>query len=400
MTQRLVTFFEILVIVVAILFVLYWGGVFNPAPAPGPVPTSNSAETSTPSITAIPLILGDLPSPTPVRTHFPTQTYTPAPPTPTFPAHTNPSGLIAFDSTREGNSEVYVINADGSGQTNLTHNAADDAWPSWSPNGKQIAFFSSRSGWEELYVMEADGSNVRQISHLAQTNWVYQEPIRWSPDGQQILMMAYRLWISHTYSHPRLELVQTDGSGTRVVFQEETSYIWGVSWLPVSQDVLLGVADDTTGTCEIRRFSRVIIQYQPQVSFCRTFTPSPDGKQFAVNIGNVNVYNLGDPTPNKLNGTQNADGPLFWSPNGQYIVYSTVSGPYYRAVYTDGSGAIPFAVLFNRNDLSWAPDSQWLTYESIEPDGGHYISIINLFDDAHPILLTNSGNDYAPVWQP
>jgi Tol biopolymer transport system component len=41
------------------------------------------------------------------------------------------NGKIAFVSRRDGNFEVYVMNADGSGQTNLTNNAADDREPAW-----------------------------------------------------------------------------------------------------------------------------------------------------------------------------------------------------------------------------------------------------------------------------
>ena len=50
------------------------------------------------------------------------------------------NGKIAFGSTRDGNHEIYVMNTDGSDQTNLTNNAGIDSDPSWSPNGSQIAF--------------------------------------------------------------------------------------------------------------------------------------------------------------------------------------------------------------------------------------------------------------------
>jgi Tol biopolymer transport system component len=50
------------------------------------------------------------------------------------------NGKIAFQTFRDGNAEVYVMNADGSGQTNLSNNPADDTVPDWSPNGAKLAF--------------------------------------------------------------------------------------------------------------------------------------------------------------------------------------------------------------------------------------------------------------------
>ena len=50
------------------------------------------------------------------------------------------------------------MNADGSAQTRLTNNAAFDGAPAWSPDGTKIAFASNRDGDTQIYVMNADGS--------------------------------------------------------------------------------------------------------------------------------------------------------------------------------------------------------------------------------------------------
>jgi len=100
----------------------------------------------------------------------------------------SPDGTkIAFTSNRDSQSinEVYVMNADGSGQTNLTNNAASDSSAGWSPDGTQIAFTSDRDGNSELYVMNADGSGQTRLT----TNPDPDFDPTWSPDGTKILFL-------------------------------------------------------------------------------------------------------------------------------------------------------------------------------------------------------------------
>ena len=71
---------------------------------------------------------------------------------------------IAFNSERDGNSEIYVMRADGSMQTRLTQNDVYDERPDWSPDGQQILFSRGQVGGTALWVMSLNGRDAKQIS--------------------------------------------------------------------------------------------------------------------------------------------------------------------------------------------------------------------------------------------
>jgi len=74
---------------------------------------------------------------------------------------------IVFSSTRDGGQlHIFVMNADGSGVTQLTSGGFVDDDPVWSPDGKRIAFHSTRDGGDEdIFVMNADGSGVIPLTN-------------------------------------------------------------------------------------------------------------------------------------------------------------------------------------------------------------------------------------------
>jgi Tol biopolymer transport system component len=80
----------------------------------------------------------------------------------THPAWSPDGAKIAFTGSPDVNSDVYVMDADGTNRVNLTRHPATDWEPAWSPDGTRIAFATDRDGNREVYVMNADGSKPGQ----------------------------------------------------------------------------------------------------------------------------------------------------------------------------------------------------------------------------------------------
>ncbi len=97
------------------------------------------------------------------------------------------AGEIAFQGSRAGNWDIYLLDLQTGITHNLTNSPADDYAPVWSPDGSQIAFVSDRDGDQqsELYVINADGGDLRRVTP---GSGVYRDPF-WSPDGQSLVIM-------------------------------------------------------------------------------------------------------------------------------------------------------------------------------------------------------------------
>lgn len=91
---------------------------------------------------------------------------------------------IAFMSDRDGDWELYAVNADGSDLQQLTENSVHDGLPTWSPDGEAIAFVSDQGGRWAIWAISPDGSNRRKLFDIGgdglSSDWLH-ERISWGP---------------------------------------------------------------------------------------------------------------------------------------------------------------------------------------------------------------------------
>jgi Tol biopolymer transport system component len=154
----------------------------------------------------------------------------------TAEAVVSPDGRrVVFTSLKDGDLDIYTMNVDGSDVRRLTTTPGYDGGPWWSPDGTKIAYRAwhpvdsaltsyrdllaqrlVRPNRMELWVMNADGSDQRQITHLGGANFGPS----WTADGR-------RLIFSSNYKQPRsgnfdLYLVNPDGTGLEQVTTDQT----------------------------------------------------------------------------------------------------------------------------------------------------------------------------------
>ena len=307
-------------------------------------------------------------------------------------AAANGTGKILFVSERDGNAEIYVMNADGSSESRLTDNPAEDRDPSWSPDGTQIVFASDRDGDFELYTMSASGGEVTQLTDTEDDEaW----PV-WSPDAERIAFVR----------------------GT-----VDDGWYRGDSIYVLMDDPRLYVVDLNTGE-ETRFGSSIQSLYAP--------TWSPDGTRLAyheiretvlgggwgsVTLLNLKVVEIATGKVETIAQSASTNQRIFfyshpaWSPDGELIsleyaeanrsrpakITSTVS-----TIEPDGGSRETVARGDTDNVLtepSWSPDGAWIAYTKTTMYGvPSDIYAVPVDGSGPPIQLTTTGLDYAPAW--
>jgi TolB protein len=154
----------------------------------------------------------------------------------------SPDGrTIVFHSTRDGNYELYTMNADGTNQTRITNNPAQDSLPAWSPDGAKIAFVSSRDGDAEIYTVNPDGTNPARLTVSPGED---SQP-SWSPDGRQITF--------HSTRTGRIDIYRMNADGghpTRLTFTPDDSEYFPV-WSPDGTRIAYNGTDPLSGDTDV-----------------------------------------------------------------------------------------------------------------------------------------------------
>lgn len=216
---------------------------------------------------------------------------------------------IVFQSDRDGDFDIYVMNIDGSGQTNLTNNADFDIQPTMNADGSKIAFNSSRDGLGAIFVMNSDGTNPTNLTAAYQTN--HSDPA-FSFDGGKIAFRSdrdgdYEIYSMNADGTNPIRLTFTPGvideqptfspDGTKIVYnapQDDTSEIWLMN------------AD---GTNPIPLTNNTVLERHPSFN--------PDGTRIAFTSardGNNEIYvmNADGTNPQRLTNAMGSDFGAMW----------------------------------------------------------------------------------------
>jgi Tol biopolymer transport system component len=288
----------------------------------------------------------------------------------TQPSHAPGSGhsQIAFASrTNWGNSEICIMNVDGSGSYAVTKNGRNNSIQAWSPDNRQL-LVESGSGWDTgVYLMNVDGSNEIRVS---QTKRAIGGD--WSPDGKRIVYTAIDgLYPAH--------IVNADGTN-----DVELPTLEGNSrprWSPDGRKLLFWSARGGQGvqiyTVDINGTNLLQLTTHGENLDPRW---SPDGSKI-IFVSDRDY--LPPPTPTSAMAALITGTPL----QGIYQIY---------VMDADGSNIKKLTRSGDNFRPSCSADGTKIAFERVVGDN-HQIYIMDA-DGSHMIQLTHIGYNYGPVW--
>lgn len=277
-----------------------------------------------------------------------------------------PSGQerIVFHSDRTEDRQIFIMNPDGTGVTNLTPNTSLNINPVISPDGSTILFSSGRNGGFQLFTMDIDGSNVKQITDFDDPATL-REP-SYSPDGSRIAFNAY----ADGSAARDIYVIDSDGTNLKRLTDNGTTIDLNQVWSPNGDRIAFTSGRD--GDAEI-------------------YTMKPDGSDVK-----------------QLTHNDYADATPAWSPDGTKIAYASSPGEY-ADIYTmnaDGTGKTQVTDAPETDEFpSWSPDGSEIVFETLREEG--YVSELykkNADGSGSATKLTADtdlspyGSDSDPFW--
>jgi len=264
------------------------------------------------------------------------------------------SSQLAFRTNRDGNWEIYLMDSDGSSETNLTKNPADDQFPAWSPDGQQIAFDSNRQKKDnDIFIMNADGSDVRNLTNRREKDTVPT----WSPNGTQIAFVSARKGNWEVFK-------MSINGGDAVNLTENSAEDFTPAWSPDGTRILFHSNRD--GNFEI----------------------------YVMNADGTNVQRL---TYNDAD-----DFAPAWSPDGQHVTFQSNRDGDIEIYTMNADGNNVVQLTDNKADDTnpdWSPDGTQIAFAS-NRDGNFEVYIMNADGSNQQRITNNPANDSSPTWRP
>ena len=266
-------------------------------------------------------------------------------------------GITAFYSERDDDSEIYIMNGDGSGETKLTNNTFQDLAPDLSPDGSQIVFISNRDGNSDIYKINRDGSNIIRLANTAAEDaYPY-----FSPDGLKII------YCSKQGGNWEVYLMNSDGTDQTRITNNSVNDEWA-HLSPDMNTIVYSVGD------------------------------FPDYNIYTMNIDGSNQTELLS-SPNLLAIPK-------WSRTGDEIAYNNATfnqGVFKGNVFIMNADGTDSRKVTTNDDSYvneypyWSPDNQKIVFQSNE-SGNFQIYTIHADGSNRTRLTSHGGNDYWPSW--
>lgn len=271
---------------------------------------------------------------------------------------------IAVAMTQNAVPDIYTVCPDGSELTNLTNDPSPDSQPIWSPDGTKIAFSSSRDGSSQIYIMDQDGNNPVQLT----TDYENSSPI-WLPNGKEIAFLTTDregLWWWRIINIDNHAVSQFSEPSYDFFFQTPA---WSPDGRYIAYMSLVEQQQRNDGSSQIHiktvdGSSDIGLTNDAWANIHPVW--SPDSKKIAFlseRDGNYNMFALYVMNNNGAN-LQKLTEPVYpetttfsWSPDGQQIVISSdaIVGSLYLVDVNTGN----FTELLNPPDLEWASFPSW-----------------------------------------